>query len=204
MKRLDPAVIVGLALILLGGLFALQQLDIIEDVGDTFFGAAFLIGGLFFLIAYFTGSWWGAIPGCTLAGIGALILLPDSLEEFGGAVFLGGVALAFWLVYLSARVERWWALIPAGVLTTLAFVSFAPQFVSGEATGGIFFLGLALTFALVAWLAHMRWAWIPAAVLCALGLVVMLAAGDVGAYLWAAVLIGAGGWLIYRYFKQNG
>ena len=202
MKRIDPTIIAGFGLVFLGVLFVLQQMGVIDNVGDAFFGAAFLIGGALFLIAYFTGSWWGAIPGCALAGIGLLILLPDSLERFGGAVFLGGLAAAFWLVYFPARQERWWALIPAGVLTTLAFVTFLPELIGGAATGGVFFLGMALTFVLVAWLAKMRWAWYPAVPLAALGLIAMLTARDLGTYFAAAALILLGGWLVFRYFKQ--
>jgi len=202
MKRIDPAIIFGLGLVLLGGLFVLQQMGLIKNVGDTFFGALFLFGGILFLVAYFTGSWWGAIPGCALAGIGVLILLPSPLEDYGGAIFMGGLALAFWLVYLPAREARWWAIIPAGVLTTIAFTVLTSNILSGEAAGGIFFLGLAATFVLVAWLAKMSWAIYPAAALGAIGVIVMLAAQNLGAYVAAVALIGAGGWLIYRYYKQ--
>ena len=203
MKRIDPAIIGGLALILLGGLFVLQTMGLLQNVGETFIGAAFLIGGLLFLVAFFTGSWWAAIPGCVLAGIGVLILLPASLEQFGGAVFLGGVGLAFWLVYIPARRERWWALIPAGVLTTLAFVSFAPKLIGDTATGGVFFLGLALTFLLVALLADMPWAYYPAGALGVLGFLLVLSMESFANYIWAAALILAGGYLIFRYFKRG-
>lgn len=203
MRRIDPSIVIGLALVLLGSLFVLQTMGILANVGDIFMGLVFLAAGAVFLVMYFTGSWWAAIPGATLAGIGALILLPDSLEEFGGAVFLGGLALAFWLVYFPARQERWWALIPAGVLTTLAFVSFAPQFVSDEASGGVFFLGLALTFLLVALLANMRWAWYPAGALGLLGILLVISAGGIANYILAVVLIVAGSRLIYRYFKYE-
>ena len=91
MKRIDPSILIGIALVVLGGLFVLQNMGILHDVNDIFFGLAFLAVGAFFLLSYFNGSWWAAIPGCVLAGIGTLILLPDSLDEFGGAVFLGGI-----------------------------------------------------------------------------------------------------------------
>ncbi len=203
MKRIDPSIIVGLALVVLGGLFILQNAGFLNDVADVFWGIVFLAAGAAFLISYFTGSWWAAIPGAALVGIGTLILLPDSLEDLSGAVFLGGVAVAFWLVYFPARRERWWALIPAGVFTTLAFVSFAPQFVSGEASGGIFFLGLALTFMLVALLAEMRWAWYPSAVLGLIGFLLIVSAGGLINYIWAAALISAGAYLVFRYFRRD-
>lgn len=203
MKRIDPSIVIGLVLILAGGLFVLQTRGILDNVGDVFWGTMFLAAGALFLFTYFTGSWWSVIPGCVLAGIGVLILLPESLERFGGAVFLGSIGLAFWLVYFTARMERWWALIPAGVLSTLAVVSFLPDMVGGVATGGIFFLGLALTFLLVALLAHMRWAYYPAAALGGIGLLASLSAGDITNYVWALVLIIAGGYLIYRNFRRE-
>ena len=202
MKRIDPSILIGVALVLLGGLFVLQNMGILRDVGDIFWGMVFLAIGVFFLISYFSGSWWAAIPGCVLAGIGAMILLPDSLEQFGGAIFLGGIGLAFWLAYLPARQERWWALIPAGVLTTLAVVTFLPDLVGDDSTGGIFFLGLALTFALVALLAGMRWAWYPAAALGVIGLLSIISLGGMANYVWAALLITAGLYLVFRYFKR--
>ncbi|MBV6395565.1 MAG: hypothetical protein HFACDABA_01143 [Anaerolineales bacterium] len=201
MKRIDPSILVGAALIVLGGLFVLQNMGVLNDVGDIFWGVAFLAAGAFFLVSYFGGAWWAAIPGCVLVGIGALILLPDSLDRFGGALFLGGIGLAFWLAYFPARQERWWALIPAGVLTTLAFITFLPELAGDKFTPGFFFLGLALTFALVALLAGMRWAWYPAAALGGMGFLFLVALGSLANYIWAAALIAAGLFLVFRYFR---
>jgi hypothetical protein len=201
-KRIDPAIIGGLILILLGVLYILQTMGLLGDIGDVFWGAVFLAGGALFLFAFFTGSWWAVIPGCVLAAIGVLILLPDSLELFGGAVFLGGIALAFWIVFFSAVHERWWAIIPAGVLTTLALITFLPDLVGDVATGSVFFFGLAITFLLVALLVGMRWAYYPAAALAIVGMLVLLALGDVFNYLWAVALMLGGGYLIYRSVRK--
>ena len=203
MKRLDPSIFGGLILILAGGLFLLQGMGYLDNVGDIFWGAMFLAAGALFLFAFFTGSWWAVIPGCVLAGIGALILLPDSLEVYGGALFLGSIALAFWLVFLTAPRERWWAIIPAGVLTTLAAVTFLPDMIGDMATGGIFFFGLALTFLLVALLAGMRWAYYPAAALAFVGLLAAFSLGAISNYAWAIVLIGGGGYLVYRALRPS-
>lgn len=203
MKRIDPSIFGGLILILAGGLFLLQGMGYLDNVGDIFWGAMFLAAGALFLFAFFTGSWWAVIPGCVLAGIGALILLPDSLEVYGGALFLGSIALAFWLVFLTAPRERWWAIIPAGVLTTLAAVTFLPDMIGGMATGGVFFFGLALTFLLVALLAGMRWAYYPAAALAFVGLLAAFSLGAISNYAWAIVLIGGGGYLVYRALRPS-
>ncbi len=202
-KRLDPAIVGGLVLILTGVLYLLQTMGYLDNVGDVFWGAIFLAAGALFLFAFFTGSWWAVIPGLVLAGIGGLILLPESLEVYGGALFLGSIALAFWLVFFTAPRDRWWALIPAGILTTLAVVTFLPDLIGGVATGSVFFFGMALTFLLVALLAGMRWAYYPAAALAVMGLLVTFALGSVANYAWAIVLIGGGGYLIYRALRPS-
>lgn len=203
MKRIDPSIIGGLILVLAGSLFLLQSLGYLDNVGDLFWGGIFLAAGALFLFAFFTGSWWAVFPGCALAGIGALILLPDPLEIYGGALFLGAVGLSFWLAYFTDARERWWAIIPAGVITTLAVVTFLPDLIGGEATGSVFFFGLALTFLLVAILSGRRWAYYPAAALALVGMLAMLALGSIANYIWAVVLICLGGYLIYRSLRPS-
>lgn len=202
-RKIDPSIVFGLLLLVAGGLVVLQTMGYLDSVGDVFWGAIFLAAGVLFLFAFLTGSWWAVIPGLVLAGIGGLILLPESLEAYGGALFLGSIALAFWLVFFTALRDRWWALIPAGVLTTLAIVTFLPDLIGGMATGSFFFFGMALTFLLVALLAGMRWAYYPAAALAVMGLLAMFALGYIANYAWAVVLIGVGGYLIYRSVRRS-
>jgi hypothetical protein len=205
MKRIDPRIIIGALLIVGGVLMLLQTMGLLENVSDLFFGGIFLIAGAAFLYVFATGSWWGAIPGCILLGLGATIL-SDSLlpgTDIGGALFLGSIGLAFWLVYLSARAERWWAIIPAGVMTTLAGVTLVPESFGGFGTGGVFFLGLAATFLLVALLADHRWAYYPAAALGVMGVLATTPYLEFANYLWAAVLIALGAFLIFRFFRTR-
>ena len=110
MKRFDPRIVFGFMLIVGGGLALAQALGYLNNASEFFWGGLFLAAGLTFLTLLFGGHWWSAFPGFTLAALGTLILLPDSLDEVGGAVFLGGIALSFWYVYLTDRVERWWAM----------------------------------------------------------------------------------------------
>jgi len=106
-------------------------------------------------------------------------------------------------VYATNR-ENWWAIIPAGVMVTLAVVSFLDQFFAGFETGGIFFLGLGLTFGLVAILpgprGEMRWAFIPAGVLFLIGLVLLAALTSLVNYIWPVALILVGLYFIFRTF----
>ena len=85
-------------------------------------------------------------------GLGADSLLSAYIGDWGGFFFLGFLGLGFLAVYFSGR-ERWWAIIPGGVLLTLGFISVLNNVYGGRETGGFFFLGLGLTFLLVAVLA---------------------------------------------------
>jgi hypothetical protein len=203
MKRFDPRIIIGILLIAGGGLALMQAMGLLESAGDVFFGTVFLLAGLAFLSLLLSGNWWAVFPGATLVAIGIRILLPESLDNFGGMIFLGFLALAFWYVFLRDRVESWWALIPAGVLTTLAVVSTLPDQVGTFETGGVFFLGLAATFLLVAVLVGMQWAYWPAGVLGIIGAVSLVTQFEVGNYIWALGLMAVGAFLLFRYFMNR-
>jgi hypothetical protein len=203
MKRFDPRIAIGILLILGGGLALLQNMGYLENASDLFWGGMFAAAGLIFLALLFGGHWWSAFPGFVLLAIGVLILLPERLEDLGGLIFLGGIALAFWLSYATSPHERWWALIPAGVLTTLAGMTLASERFGEFETGGFFFLGLSATFLLVAVLAGMRWAFWPAAILGVLGLLGLASLFEIVNYVWAAALIAVGGFLLLRYFTNR-
>ena len=100
-----------------GGLLSLlEQLDIISESGDIFWGVIWGAVGLFFLYMLLTGplAWWAAFPAFTFLGLAASAFLPESLEAFDGLVFFAGISLAFWWVYFTDT-NRWWAIIPGGV-----------------------------------------------------------------------------------------
>lgn len=208
MKRFDPRIVIGSLLILAGGLGFLQAFGFLRDASDVFWGIVFLLAGGAFLAVFAggfaSGNWWAVIPGLVLAGIGVIILLPDSIDDLGGTVFLGAIGLSFWLVYLSGR-ERWWAIIPGGVLVTLAAVTLVSSlFDDGIASGGVFFLGLALTFLLVALLAGMRWAYWPAGALGVLGGFLFFESQVyLLSYIAAAALIAVGVFIVWRSLRSG-
>ena len=170
MKRFDPRIIFGILLIAGGGLALAQTMGLLEDASGIFWGGVFLAAGLAFLSLLFGGHWWASFPGFTLAALGALILLPKQLDDFGGALFMGGIALSFWYVYFTSREQRWWAMIPAGVLTALALmIVVAERF--EEFGGAVFLGGIGLSFFAVylSNRAERWWALIPGGVLVTLG-----------------------------------
>lgn len=175
MKRFDTRIVFGLLMIAGGGLALAQAMGYLEDVSKYFWGTVFAIAGLAFLFVLFSGEWWAAFPGFTLLALGALILLPESLEDIGGGLFLGGIALSFWYVYFTDRVGRWWAIIPGGVLTALSLLAIVSEYFE-EYSGAIVLGGIGLTF-LVVYLTNSTerwWALIPFGVVTTLASVTIV------------------------------
>ena len=204
--------VIGGLLVLVGVIFLLETLGVIA-FGAALIGALFAMGGLVFLYVYLTNreQWWAVIPGFTLVGLGILIAVAElnaDLGVWGGAVFFLFISLAFWVIYLTHR-DFWWAVIPGGVLGTLAVVTLVASSGAGELSGALFFLGLAATFGVVSLLptpgGRQRWALIPAAVMAAMGVFVALAATQALAFVWPAAIIAAGLFLLYRaLFARSG
>lgn len=191
MKRIDWRIILGAVLILAGLATLLEKIGLIPPDVDLFWGVLGIVGGAAFLYVLFhnpPANWWALFPAMVLLGIGAEAFLPKAWD---GMAFLGAVSLAFWLVYLLDR-RRWWAIIPAGVLLTLAVVAVLSDVLGGMDTGGIFFLGLGLTFLLTALLARQGWAYIPAIVLILLAVALGLQFGNLLDYFWIGTLLLAG------------
>jgi hypothetical protein len=192
MKRFDYRILIGAALILGGILMLLDVTGVLKGATDLFWAGLLAIGAVIFLFWFFSdrSKWWAAIPGFTLAGMAASTLLLDKIG-WGGLAFLGGIGVGFWAVYLR-QPAQWWAIIPGGVLLTLGFTSALTEAFNIAETGGVFFVGLGLTFLLVALLARMRWAFIPAAVLLLLGIFIGTPFVGVLQYVWIGILLIAG------------
>lgn len=204
MRRYDPRLILGVLLVLGGLLSLLDAMDVITDGGGIFWGLIFAAGGLFFLYILVNQreNWWAAFPAFTLLGLALSSFLPDSLDGYGGLAFFAGISLAFWWVYFTGP-ERWWAIIPAGILLTLGIISALEEIAGDQETGGLFFLGLGITFILVAALPGGRgrsWALIPGTILLVFGALLGTPYGGLTEYLWPAALILVGGYFVLRFF----
>lgn len=208
LKILESRILWGGLLIVGGIIFLLDNLGLLK-LGDLFWVLAFGLGGVLFLSVFFQNrlNWWSLIPGCGLLGIAAAIALdwiaPSLGETGGGFLVLGSLGLSFFVIYLFNR-QQWWALIPGGVLLTLGLIDILEASLPGIEMGGVFFLGLGITFGLVAFLptseGQMKWAWIPAAVLVLMGLLIIAAAENFMAYIIPVILIGVGCVIILRTF----
>lgn len=206
MKKLPSHIIMGLLLIIGGVLFLLSNLNIF--INDIIWAFLFGLAALPFLLIFVTDrkSWWTGIPGSALLGLAAVIfydMFPYHLfGDIGGMLFLGSIGIGFLAVYVRTALREWWAIIPGGVLLTLATVAGLESFLNDAVTGSIFMLGLGLTFAAV-YLAptpvgRNRWAAIPASIMTIIGLASILSNTRMLGVLGAIGLIGLGGYLLLR------
>jgi len=192
-------------------MFLLQNLGILP-LGNLFWALLLALAGIFFFSIFFQqrANWWALIPGFTLFSITILIaldwLLPNLAGKLGGPIVLGGIGVSFIAIFLIDR-ENWWALIPGGVMLTLTVVTGLDSALPGFETGGIFFMGLGLTFATLGAVSNpdsdLRWAWIPAVILLIAGLLFVAAVEDLLVYIWPAGLILIGAYLIFRALRAK-
>ncbi|MBN1399578.1 MAG: hypothetical protein JXA74_02000 [Anaerolineae bacterium] len=211
-NRLSPLVW-GAILIVLGALFLLQNLGILGSLLSFVWVLIFAAAGAAFLYVFVSEQqrWWAAIPGFSLLGLAFLIGVESAFPRLGdlvGApVFLGAISLSFWAVYLRER-RFWWAIIPGGVMASVAALVFVEGLNPPFDVGGIILLGIGLTFALVGTVktehGHMRWAWIPAGVMAILGILILGESVAALRYLWPVVLIGAGALFVIRGWGRAG
>ncbi len=207
-KLLFP-IIGGFLLIAAGVVFLLNNLGVLDINWEMIIGPIFALGGLVFLVVFIldTNDWWALIPGFVLIAIGVIIFMDQNLESvadlWSGAVFLGFLGLSFLLIYIF-HTDQWWAIIPGGVLMTLAGVTLVPEeWVLG---GVIFFIGMAITFGLVYILpkpsGRLTWALYPAGILLLIGIMVYLGAENLMDFVWPVALLIAGGYIVFKALKK--
>jgi hypothetical protein len=211
MKLFKSPILWGSLLVAGGIALLLENMDI-SHIGGLIWGIVLGIAGLLFLSVYFENrvNWWSLIPGVSLFSFGFAAILgfisPSVYELVGGSLVLGGIGLSLFLVYLVNR-ENWWAIIPAGVLATLAVVSIIDAGNYDVDTGGIFFVGVGLTFILVAILptpfGRMMWAFIPALIMLVMGTLISSQRQDIMLYVWPVLIILVGGYLVFRAVKSS-
>ena len=204
----------GILLVAMGILFLLESLQILAIGGAwaTLFTVLFAAAGLTFGVTFFERreNWWAAIPGLALVSIGMLIGLDAVFPRFanlvGGSIVLGGIALSFWIIYFRTDFQQWWAIIPGGILLSLALGIAVEPFIRDDVFGAVFLLGIALTFALVYLLPtageRMRWALYPAGAVGIVGLIVLSATTRLAGLIWPVLLIGAGAYILLKNLRR--
>ena len=157
MKNQTWRYLIGIFLILLGGLFLVEQItEFSIPLWRGIMGAVMIGGGVLFLGAVFRSreNWWGLITGLPLILMGVGLLLSTFNESWEGLVgigFLLGLGLGFIITYLIKR-PFWWALIPGVILSGIAVSSLLQMNLPGQTANLGSFIVLAsigLAFVLV-------------------------------------------------------
>ncbi len=204
--------------------FALAAISLIAAVADTLQGEmvgtlTLLLIALPFLFVYLRSRTrlWALIVFGVLAVISLIPVLSAGVnQEFVGSAVMFLFAAAFFVVFFTGVQQRWWALIPAGIFTTLGVVALLTpasmveilggEPFAGQVTGAVFFLGLGLTF-LVLWLRRAitptAWAIYPAAVAGVLALATFFVGQAGYDATLPIILIAVGALVLYTAFRRR-
>jgi hypothetical protein len=184
-----------------------------DSAGGEWIGSMFLfLIGLSFLIVYLNNRTrtWALLVAYIL---GVLSIAPAMASGGGdtaayfGSIFLFAIALPFFVVYFRSA-DNWWAIIPAGVMTTLSVIATLDiaGWIKDAQTGGysnaILMGGLAATFAVV-WLRNAKaWAKVVTVVLAvlAIGSIFFVSYSEM---FWPIAIILAGGYLLYTAMRPK-
>lgn len=203
-------ILLGILLVIVGIAALLDSMNVIP-FGGLLWGVLFVFGGVTFIVYLLQNrnAWWAIIPGVVLIGLGFIILVssifPNFQGEIGGFIFFLGISIAFLIVYLMNK-KFWWAIIPAGVTASLATTILVDQFTRFDG-GGVFLLGIALTFALLTILpgleGNRQWPLIPAGILFVVSLFALVDDFNLSSLVWAVLLILLGVFLVIRSLIQK-
>ena len=184
----------GVALILAGGLFLIQNLGWVENMPLSFWMLVFGGVSLLFFVSYIVNGarqWGWLFPACISAGVAVTIGLAQSGVEQAwiGAPVLAGVGVPFLAAFLLERQKNWWALIPLWAATVLVMITIVVDYIAGEFIGALVLISIGLPFLVVYLIDRSRWwALIPAFVLGTVGVIPILAISATGNVIGAFVL----------------
>jgi len=178
MKTKRSRMIGGIALVIIGIFYLLENVGLIPDLAPVVWGVLFAGISLASLGAYLSSGWreWGWLfPIFIPAGLAAAMFMAAAEGDglWIGALFLAATALPFWLLFLIDR-RQWWALIPGWVLAVLTAVTLLAETASGEVIGAMVMVGTGLPFVVV-YLVNRKqwWALIPAFILVGIGVALL-------------------------------
>jgi hypothetical protein len=178
----------------------------VENLGGEVIGSAlFFILAAAFGAAYYTRRFtWAAIVAYILFVLGFMPLMAmSSRPELAGIMMMFAIALPFFIIYFRSPDEKYWAIIPAGILATtglLVAIVLLPG-LSGPGfdnriPNSLMYAGIAVTFAIVGLRHHKRWG-ILFALLAAAASVASLFIGNLEKS-WPLVVLLAGVCLLFN------
>lgn len=194
-------------------LFLAMVTLLVDNVGGEWIGSLFLfLIALSFFVVYLNNHarTWALL----VAYIMFVLSIAPAMSSGGGemaayfgAVFLFAIALPFFVVYFRSP-ENWWAIIPAGVMTTLTIITILAiaglirNVEQGGYANAILLGGIAVTFAIV-WLRNEKaWAKVVTIILAALAVASVFLAAYTEIF-WPMAIILAGGYLLYTAMRPK-
>lgn len=205
----------GILLILAGSLLALQQFGYLGgNISDALFTGLWALGAIYFgnMFLQNRSQWWFALIALILGSraVSGLfdLVLPDFGVDIGGALFFGAIGAGFLVVY-RRQASNWWAIIPAGVLFTLAIISIVDDLPGTPLpfdSGGLLFFGIGLTFLVLSFInaegQRLSWASIPAVVLIAFGFFVGFGEAASWNFIWPSLIILFGAYFLITSLRR--
>ncbi len=184
---------------------------VVENLGGEMIGSAlfFILAAAFGLVYYTRRFLWAAIVAYVMFVLGFMPLMASgSRPELAGIVMLFAIALPFFVIYFRAPTERFWAIIPAGILATaglLAAFVLLPGIPNADydnrIPNALMYAGIAVTFAVVGLRHHKRWG-ILFALLAAVASVANLFIGNLEKS-WPLMVILAGAYLLFSALRSK-
>ena len=194
-------------------LFLAMTTLMVDTIGGEWIGSLFLfLIALSFFVVYMNDRTrqWALLVSYVMFVLSIAPAMASGRGDtaaYYGSVFLFAIALPFFVVYFRSN-ENWWAIIPAGVMTTLAVIAGAAiaGWIKDGTDGGfanaVLMGGLAVTFSVV-WLRHsMAWAKVVTIILAALavGSVFFVSYYEV---FWPVAIILAGAYLLFTALRPK-
>jgi hypothetical protein len=190
---------------------------LVDSAGGEWVGALFLFMiALSFYVVYLNNRTriWALLVAYILAVLGIAPLMSTGGRDaaYFGPIFLFAVALPFFVVYFRSA-ENWWAIIPAGSITTIAIIAALAiaglidedgrgALIGAGLANAILMAGLAVTFAVV-WLRHAKpWARVVTVTL-ALVAVASVFFASYSNLLWPVAIILVGVYLFYTALRPK-
>jgi hypothetical protein len=194
-------------------LFLAMTTLLVDNVGGEWVGSMFLfLIGLSFFVVYMNDRTrtWALLVAYILGVLSiapAMASFSGDTAAYFGSVFLLAVGLPFFVLYFREP-KNWWAIIPAGIMTTLAVITtlalagWLTDSNQGGYANAILMCGLAVTFAMV-WLRHAKdWAKVVTIVLA------LVAVGSVffatfTEMFWPIAIILVGAYLLFTALRPK-
>jgi hypothetical protein len=194
-------------------LFLAMTMLAVDNFGGEWIGAMFLfLISLSFFVVYLNDRTrnWALLVSYIMFVLSIAPAMASGRGDtvaYYGSIFLFAIALPFFIVYFRSM-NNWWAIIPAGVMTTLAVIAGAAiaGWIRSETDGGFSFAfllgGIAATFAVI-WLRHAQpWAKTVTIILAIMSVASIFFVSYYEIY-WPVALVLAGAYLLFTALRPK-